>query len=84
MHSLRAGARWFGLLLAVVFAAGCAPAEVRLADAEVTHIPRSALLENPQTLPTEGYLSTGQPNAAMLDLIAEAGYAAVVDLRGID
>ena len=35
-------------------------------------------------LPDRGYLSTGQPDEAVLDRIADAGYAAVVDLRGID
>ncbi len=71
-----------GAVIAAFLLAGCAPAEVRLVDAEVVHVPRSALLEDPDKLPDSGYLSTGQPNAEVLDLIAEAGYVAVVDLRG--
>ena len=73
-----------GVVLAAALLSGCAPADVRLVDAEVVHVSRSALLEDPEKLPDSGYLSTGQPNAEVLDLIAEAGYAAVVDLRGED
>ena len=73
-----------GALLAAVLLSACAPADVRLADAEVVHVSRSALLEDPDKLPDSGYLSTGQPTSEVLDLIAEAGYTAVVDLRGED
>lgn len=73
-----------GLLLVASMVAACAPADIRLTDTEVVHIPRAALLENPERLPDAGFLSTGQPNEEMLDLVASAGYAAVVDLRGVN
>ncbi len=82
MRIFRSG--WLATLLAVLLMAGCAPAEVRLTDADVVHVSRAALLENPEKLPETGYLSTGQPNAELLDLVAGAGYAAVVDVRGVD
>lgn len=72
------------LTVAALTAAGCAPADVRLTESEVVHIPRAALLENPERLPDSGFLSTGQPNEEMLDLISAAGFAAVVDLRGVE
>ncbi len=71
-------------IFAALSIAGCAPADVRLTDTEVVHIPRAALLENPERLPDAGFLSTGQPNEEMLDLVAAAGYAAIVDLRGVE
>lgn len=48
---------------------------------DVVYLKRSEILSDPAELPDEGYLSTGQPNQAVLNKIAAAGFAAVVDLR---
>ncbi len=50
--------------------------------AEITHLSRNEVLERPDALPGEGYLSTGQPTEAVLKAVADAGFAAVIDLRG--
>ena len=83
MLRFRSARNAFCGMFAALFVAGCAPADVRLTDTEVVHIPRTALLENSERLPDAGFLSTGQPNEELLDLAAAAGYAAVVDLRGV-
>ncbi|MGB5740743.1 MAG: sulfur transferase domain-containing protein, partial [Woeseia sp.] len=44
-------------------------------------MPASEIESAGASLPTTGYLSSGQPNAAALSAIAAAGYAGVVDLR---
>jgi uncharacterized protein (TIGR01244 family) len=51
---------------------------------EVRHVTTSEILSNPDALPTTGLLTTGQPDSAVLDVIAEAGFGAVIDFRGVD
>ncbi len=55
-----------------------------LLSTEITALSRTEILENGESLPLHGYLSTSQPDEAVLELIAAAGYVAVVDLRGED
>lgn len=50
----------------------------------ITTLSRSAILEDPSRLPSTGYLSTGQPDEVVLGHVAKAGFAAVIDLRGVD
>ena len=50
----------------------------------ITRLSRSDIVADPASLPASGYLSSGQPDRAVLEAIAEAGFAAVVDLRGRD
>ena len=51
---------------------------------EVRHVKTSDILSDPDSLPKAGLLTTGQPDAAVLDVVAEAGFAAVIDFRGVD
>ena len=46
------------------------------------HIDLATVESSDDLLPVGGLTSTGQPNAEQLALFAEAGYVAVVDLRG--
>ena len=69
-------ARLFALAAALLAAAGCA------GTPDVVHVPVDDLRADPALLPAHGHLSTGQPDAAMLEAIAAAGYVGVVDLRG--
>jgi uncharacterized protein (TIGR01244 family) len=56
---------------------------VAMAD-EMTavHVNLATVGSSNDLLPVDGLTSTGQPNAEQLALFAEAGYVAVVDLRG--
>ncbi|MGB5352250.1 MAG: sulfur transferase domain-containing protein, partial [Woeseia sp.] len=74
-----------GRLLAITFCGvlllqGC----VTPAPTEVSFLPASEVSAPGTALPHDGYLSTGQPDAAALKAIAAAGYAGVVDLRSVD
>ena len=55
-----------------------------LLETDVHRLTRAELLEDGREWPTSGYLSTSQPDEAVLDAAAAAGFAAVVDLRGKD
>jgi len=55
-----------------------------LLETDVHRLTRVEILEDGQELPASGYLSTSQPDEAVLDRAAAAGFAAVVDLRGAD
>ena len=70
--------------LAALVLVGCAASQsVRpAAELPVVHVSPQAIVEAPATLDGVEYLSTGQPTEALLDLIAEQGFAAVIDLRG--
>jgi len=46
------------------------------------HVDLATVDSSDDLLPVDGLTSTGQPNAEQLALFAEAGYVAVVDLRG--
>lgn len=48
------------------------------------HLDVDKLQNSEQLQPVDGITSTGQPDADDLALVAEAGYVAVVDLRGTD
>ncbi|MDH4047750.1 MAG: sulfur transferase domain-containing protein [Gammaproteobacteria bacterium] len=54
------------------------------AIAQVTSIAVDELVTGQAELPVSGVVSTGQPNADALKIAADAGYAAVIDLRGTD
>lgn len=53
-------------------------------DPPIVHVPVRQLVEGEKDLPRAGYLSTGQPSRELLQRAADAGYAAVIDLRGKD
>ncbi|MEM7503960.1 MAG: sulfur transferase domain-containing protein [Pseudomonadota bacterium] len=53
-------------------------------DPSIVHVPVHELVNGETELPTTGYLSTGQPTRELLERAADAGYAAVIDLRGAD
>lgn len=55
-----------------------------LAGSDVRHLAKKDILSGEASLPAEGIVTTGQPDAELLDVIAEAGFAAVVDFRGPD
>jgi uncharacterized protein (TIGR01244 family) len=46
------------------------------------HVDLATVESSDDLLPVDGLTSSGQPDAEQLALIAEAGYVAVVDLRG--
>lgn len=52
-------------------------------DTPVVWLDRAAIGAGSATLPERGFISTGQPDAAVLQAIAEAGFVAVVDLRTV-
>lgn len=64
-----------GLLLLITACAG-APQE-----RPVQTISVATIKAEPTALPKIGYVSTGQPDAATLRIIKDAGYVAVIDLR---
>ena len=70
------------LVAALLLAMSCA--STTAADTAVTFLKVSEIAENPSVLPSEGLVNTGQPNAAVLDAAAEAGFSAVIDFRGPD
>ena len=53
-------------------------------DAAKIHVDISAVKVSGDLLPVDGITSSGQPDAAQFALLAEAGYVAVIDLRGED
>lgn len=75
--------RIFVMLVALAFVPGPVLAKDVTAS-HVVHISRDEILSDPAMLPDEGYLSTGQPDEAVLRSIAEAGFVAVIDLRTAD
>lgn len=69
----------------LVFAAclACTGIHVAMAaDPQVITISIDAMVSGEATLPESGAVSTAQPNAAALRVAADAGFVAVVDLRG--
>ena len=73
--------RWLSVWL-VAALVGCA-SEVDLRTASVSHMTSTEIVEaDPSDLLLVDYLSTSQPNRAVLKAVAAAGYVAVVDLRG--
>jgi uncharacterized protein (TIGR01244 family) len=69
--------------LAVLIGTGlCGPTIVAAADVKL--IPVEEIVSGAAKLPHAGDVSTGQPNAEALRIAADAGYAAVIDLRGTD
>lgn len=51
-------------------------------EMKALHVDLATVDSSDNLLPVDGLTSTGQPNAEQLALFAEAGYVAVVDLRG--
>ncbi len=66
-----------GLSLLLVGACAATPAT----DRAVTHVPVAELRGGAGTLPVGAHLSTGQPDAKLLERAAAAGYVGVIDLR---
>ena len=74
-----------GLLLsALVVVAVSIAAESSNTAPDVRLVKTSEILSDPDALPTTGLLTTGQPDAAVLDVVAEAGFGTVIDFRGVD
>ena len=51
-------------------------------DQQQVHVDIDAVASSEDVPPVDGIRSSGQPDAAQLAILAEAGYVAVVDLRG--
>ncbi len=68
-------------LLALAF---CEASNAQQAPTEVRHVETDLIISDSSLLPEHGILTTGQPDAAVLDAIADAGYVAVIDFRGVD
>ena len=64
------------IALSVLFL-GC----VSVADEKVIAVSVEDLQANPGVLNDQRYISTGQPDAALLSAAKDAGYVAVIDLR---
>lgn len=73
----------FGWAAVLLLLAGTGAASEWL-DPPIVHVPVRQLVNGDAELPESGYLSTGQPTQELLERAAEAGYAAVIDLRGED
>ena len=54
------------------------------ADAEKIHVRIDAVVEAQTVEPVNGVTSAGQPDPEALQVFADSGYAAVIDLRGAD
>jgi uncharacterized protein (TIGR01244 family) len=70
--------------LVVIFIALAANAGVLAAEDSapaVRLVTIDAIAKDKSVLPQSGAISTGQPDAAVLETVAQAGYVAVVDLR---
>ena len=52
-----------------------------LQAADVTTMSRTEISENPDVLPVDGTLVSGQPDGNVLDSLVDRGYVAVIDLR---
>ena len=48
------------------------------------HVDLADVVEKQSVQPVDGVTSAGQPDAAALEVFADSGYAAVIDLRGPD
>lgn len=46
------------------------------------HVDVAAVVEDGELIPVDGLTSSGQPDAAAFKVFADAGYVAVIDLRG--
>ena len=66
----------------VVFAALLAAAVASADDAPAVHVDIAAVAASRHVVPVDGITSAGQPDAEVLKVFANAGYVAVVDLRG--
>ncbi|MBT8079031.1 MAG: hypothetical protein KJO31_10695 [Gammaproteobacteria bacterium] len=69
------------VIVGIALASGCVTENPRL-PAPVAHIDAGDVTDANASLPSAGLLTTGQPGAAMLDAVAAAGFAAVIDFRG--
>lgn len=70
------------LCILVLSLAACAGQEP--APASGTHVDIAVVAESGQVTPVNGITSSGQPDEAALRVFADAGYVAVIDLRGVD
>ena len=52
------------------------------ASAQRIHVDLTAIVESGAVAPVKGVTSAGQPNAQALQVFADSGYVAVIDLRG--
>ncbi|MDJ0760745.1 MAG: sulfur transferase domain-containing protein [Woeseiaceae bacterium] len=69
------------LLLSFAFATAYA-ADDELASVSSLKVDLDKVVEYRTVSPVDGITVSGQPNEEMLDIFAENGYAAVIDLRG--
>ncbi len=65
-------------VIVVALLASAVPAE----DAMNIHVDINAVTQSSDLQPVGGLTSAGQPDTRQFELIAEAGYVAVIDLRG--
>jgi uncharacterized protein (TIGR01244 family) len=70
-------------LLALVSVASCADEEPASRLPQV-HVDVAAISSPADLVPVDGLRSAGQPDAAQFRAFAEAGYVAVIDIRGAD
>lgn len=75
--------RKFVLFLALASLSACADEEPSGRQPKV-HVDVAAIFGTADVAPVDGLRSAGQPDAAEFRAFAEAGYVAVIDLRGPD
>jgi len=68
-------------LIFSVLLLACTAAAQDVAHEPVVTLSAPQIHQDPTMLPTEGYVSTGQPDGAVLEAAAAAGFVAVVDFR---
>lgn len=67
----------------LILLAACA-SQPGIRNADVVHLTAAEIREQPERLSGARYVSTGQPDEALLDAARAAGFVAVIDLRGAD
>lgn len=65
------------------FLAACGIPDVDV-EGPATHLTAEAMADHPESLDGQRWVSSGQPDASVLDVLADRGFVAVVDLRGVD
>ena len=73
--------------LLTLLVTACAAVAVQAGDSEPQaqiHVDLAAVVTDGKIEPVDGITSAGQPDATALQVFADSGYAAVIDLRGGD
>lgn len=73
---------WVVTLAALL--AACAGQPETIGDTAFVHMSADDIHGAPASLSGVRYLSTGQPDEAVLDAAADAGFVAVIDVRGLE